>query len=139
MKILKWITLTDKNVSLRLKDDPSSTDYIVTNWITNVVNIFQTAIALPTQYVTNNLGQTKPKSKNLLSNMIDWFTSENKSKESKLINSKAKTKPTQKFKSSKEQNTQELPFEKFENPLIWNLEQMLEEEKNLTVENGFFE
>ena len=48
MKILKWITLTDKNVTLRLKDDPSSTDYIITNRITNVVNIFQTAIALPT-------------------------------------------------------------------------------------------
>jgi len=40
MKVLKWVTLTDKSVTLRLKDDPSSTDYVMTHRITNVVNIF---------------------------------------------------------------------------------------------------
>lgn len=57
MKLLKWITLIDKNVSLRLKDDPASTDYYVTNRITDAVNIFQNTINLPSQYVTKNLGK----------------------------------------------------------------------------------
>jgi len=48
MKILKWITLVNKSVPLRIKDDPESTDYIETHRITNVVNIFQTALKLPT-------------------------------------------------------------------------------------------
>ena len=48
MKILKWVTLVNKSVPLRIKDDPDSTDYIETHRITNVVNIFQTALKLPT-------------------------------------------------------------------------------------------
>jgi len=60
----------------------------------------------------------------MISKILNGFTSGANTKEVKVVQDK-KLKPTMFYKKKEEWKEESVPFEKFDNPAIWNIEKML--------------